>query len=102
MACSLIIWNRASQWLETGRGLVYLTKQGYGQHFRADSRFAPSQWETALLCNDVSHWLGGSLESALQYIAHVLFKGMFLLVDHIRSCKLQTDVRCLYSKLNDI
>ena len=32
---------------------------------RADSRFAPSQWETALLCNDVSHWLGTSLESAL-------------------------------------
>ena len=26
--------------------------------YRADSRFAPSQWETALLCNDVSHWLG--------------------------------------------
>ena len=33
--------------------------------YRADSRFAPSQWETALLCNDVSHWLGTSLESAL-------------------------------------
>ena len=32
---------------------------------RADFRFAPSQWETALLCNDVSHWLGASLESAL-------------------------------------
>ena len=32
---------------------------------RADSRFAPSQWETALLCNAVSHWLGASLESAL-------------------------------------
>ena len=32
---------------------------------RADSRFAPSQWETALLCNDVSHWLGASLESSL-------------------------------------
>ena len=32
---------------------------------RGDSRFAPSQWETALLCNDVSHWLGASLESAL-------------------------------------
>ena len=32
---------------------------------RADSRFAPSQWETALLCNDVSHWLGASLESAM-------------------------------------
>ena len=25
----------------------------------------PSQWETALLCNDISHWLGASLESAL-------------------------------------
>ena len=34
--------------------------------FRADSRFALSQWETALLCNDVSHCLGASLESALQ------------------------------------
>ena len=33
--------------------------------FRADSRFAPSQWEMVLLCNDVSHWLGASLESAL-------------------------------------
>ena len=32
---------------------------------RADSRFVPSQWQTALLCNDVSHWLGASLESAL-------------------------------------
>ena len=28
--------------------------------YRADFRFAASQWETALLCNDVSHWLGAS------------------------------------------
>ena len=35
--------------------------------YRAHSRFAPSQWETVLLCNDVSHWLGASLESA-QYL----------------------------------
>ena len=34
---------------------------------RAYSRFAPSQWETVLLCNDVSHWLGATLESALLY-----------------------------------
>ena len=33
---------------------------------RADFRFAPSQWEMALLCNDISHWLGPGLESALQ------------------------------------
>ena len=36
-------------------------------NYRADSRFAPSQWDTALLCNDVSHLLGASLESALTY-----------------------------------
>ena len=29
------------------------------------ARFAPSQWETALLSDDVSHWLGANLESAL-------------------------------------
>ena len=40
--------------------------------FRADSRFARSQWETALLCNDVSHWLCTSLESALLF-DHRLF-----------------------------
>ena len=33
---------------------------------RADSMFAPSQWETVLLCNDVSHWLGANPESALK------------------------------------
>ena len=35
--------------------------------YRGDSRFATSQWEMALLCNDVFHWLGASLESALEY-----------------------------------
>ena len=34
--------------------------------FRSDSRFAPSQRETALLCNDVFRWVGASLESVLQ------------------------------------
>ena len=32
---------------------------------RADTRFSPSQWETALLCNDGIHWLGASLKSTL-------------------------------------
>ena len=36
--------------------------------YMADSRFAPSQWETALLCNDVSHLLGVNLESAMFYM----------------------------------
>ena len=30
--------------------------------------FASSQWETALLCNDVSNWLDVSLESALLHV----------------------------------
>ena len=34
-------------------------------HNRADSRLAPSQWETSLQSNAVSHWLGANLESAL-------------------------------------
>ena len=36
--------------------------------FRADSRLAPSQWETSLQSNTVSHWLGANLESALPLI----------------------------------
>ena len=32
---------------------------------RADSRFVPSQWETVLQSNAVSHWLGANIESAL-------------------------------------
>ena len=32
---------------------------------RADSRLVPSQWETLLQRNTVSHWLGVNLESAL-------------------------------------
>ena len=41
---------------------------GIPPNFRADSRFALSQWERALHCNDVSHWLGSNLESALNVI----------------------------------
>ena len=29
---------------------------------KADTKFVPSQWEKALLCNNVSHWLGANLE----------------------------------------
>ena len=32
---------------------------------RADSRFAPSQWETSLQSNVVSHWLATNLKSAM-------------------------------------
>ena len=36
-----------------------------GTCYRPDSRFAPSQWETDLLCNGVSHWLSATLKSTL-------------------------------------
>ena len=32
---------------------------------RADSRFAPKQWETSLQSNTISHWQVANLESAL-------------------------------------
>ena len=35
----------------------------YQDNCRADSRFVPSQWETSLQSNGVSHWLGANLES---------------------------------------
>ena len=51
-------------WIATLKTIAHWLKPNM-THFRADSRFAPSQWEMALLCNGVSHWLGASLESAL-------------------------------------
>ena len=44
---------------------------------RVDSRFALSQWETALLCNAISHWLGASLESALYHALHRKYRFSF-------------------------
>ena len=40
--------------------------------FRADTRLAPSQWETALQSNAVSHWMGGNLVSALMLLTNFL------------------------------
>ena len=34
---------------------------------RDQPRYAPSQWETSLQCNDVSHWLGAYLDWSLWY-----------------------------------
>ena len=43
--------------------VIYCVLRFGHSYIRADYRFAPSQRETALLCNDVSHWLGAKLES---------------------------------------
>ena len=35
---------------------------------RDQPRYAPSQWETALHCNDISHWLGAYLDWSLYHV----------------------------------
>ena len=47
----------------------------FNMYLRADSSSVPSQWETALLCNNISHWLGTSLESAL-YLNGLIISSM--------------------------
>ena len=59
-------WSSKKAFLVDSITTFYMHKQ-LNQH-RADSRFAPSQWEMALLCNTISHWLGVTLELALQHI----------------------------------
>ena len=38
--------------------------------YRADFRLVPIQWEMSLQNNDVSHWMGANLESALCYLVN--------------------------------
>ena len=46
------------------------------------SMFVPSQWKTALLCNDASHWLDANLESPLQYTSQRLKITCHLCLSH--------------------
>ena len=67
---ALVHWTGVETWLTHSWCSVYHHQQLSllaisTSWSRADSRFAPSQWETALLYNDVSHWLGANLESAI-------------------------------------
>ena len=57
------------------------------QDFRADSRHAPSQWETSLQSNTISHWLGTNLESAPS------FDMIFLQNPHKRQRKCSSPMR---------
>ena len=69
----VLLCNDISHWLGANLESALLQASPCGEpacpatslHYnsRADTRFVPSQWETALLCNNVSHWLGASLES---------------------------------------
>ena len=52
---------------------------------RVDSRFAPSQWDTSIQSNAVSHWLGANLESTL-LVKHAPSIGQFYLVTKLHRC----------------
>ena len=71
--------NTDCSWMKTSHNtawIVYKILEMLCMHyiaFRADFRFVPSQWEMALLCNDTSHWLGASLDSALALIAELIY-----------------------------
>ena len=55
-------WNDENEW---GRIISVACKKS-ASVCSDRKRFASSQWETALLCNDVSHWLSAGLESVLK------------------------------------
>ena len=60
------------QWVALTPGFDSWPRYSPHCYHRADSRLGPSQWETLLQSNTVSHWLGANLVSALlpctQYI----------------------------------
>ena len=47
--------------------------------YKAASRLAPSQRETSLQSNAVSHWLGANLEAFLEIYFETLFQALFLI-----------------------
>ena len=49
-----------------GTIIVFISARILYYKNRADSRLTPSQWETSLQSNTVSHWLGTNIESALK------------------------------------
>ena len=59
-----LIMNIVANFLLRMKCVCHLNSQIGTIFHRADSRVAPSQWETSLQSNTVSHWLGANLESA--------------------------------------
>ena len=77
--------------------VIHTLYTGMTCHFTAGSRFAPSLWETALLCKDVSHWLGASLESAMRVWAPIVRTWATTLhICRVFSCNMFLYIRMLY------
>ena len=63
---SIWIYWILSEKLQTWQHFDFITSMTvYCWVYRADSRLAPSQWDTPLQSNAVSNWLDANLESAL-------------------------------------
>ena len=81
--CKIYLEMSSSMWLVSDPVLSNSTQ--HNQHMqqrpylpghtwyilRADSRLVPSQWETSLQSNAISHWMGANLESALYSVPDV-------------------------------
>ena len=59
------IWPVGNHWPLGFWVVLYGIQYGY----RADSRLAPSQWQTSLQRNAVSQWLGANLKPALRILS---------------------------------
>ena len=75
-------WNVVSYWLGADTKWSVITAAAMkifiiNVIYLLLTRFVPSQWETALLCNDASHWLGASLESALNKMSILDYNHQF-------------------------
>ena len=72
-------------------------------NMKANSRLSPSQWETLLQSNTVSHWLGENLESALNMLLLNLKLLCILVVNYDKIRKLKIPVLwrfCLVSRFS--
>ena len=54
-------------------------------YYKAESRFVPNQRETALLCNDFSHWLGANLESALYNVPRRVSWSLYMIFHNAKT-----------------
>ena len=68
--CPKLSWTLYIGYNKMGTVRNWSDEQNHKRHHRADSRFVRSRWEMALLYNNVSHWMGASLESALHHISY--------------------------------
>ena len=74
----IIYLNRADSGLAPSQWETSLQSNAVSHWLSAspESRIAPSQWETSLQSNAVSHWLGASIESALFKPRNTVFETM--------------------------